>query len=171
MRPQRVAGLVALVSGSLLLLGAIVAPFAPDVFAPSGGASWSSGMGPGHMAGMPMGMGMMGPAHMGAGMMGGWRSGGGAPLADAPTVTVTAREFGFSPATLTLPSGPVNVRLVNEGSLWHDLTVAPLALSIGAAPGSAQTYGYPSLAPGTYTAICTVPGHAEAGMRLVVTVR
>ena len=53
MRPQRVAGLVALVSGSLLLLGAVVAACAPGAFAPSGVASWSSGMGPGHMAMTP----------------------------------------------------------------------------------------------------------------------
>lgn len=128
---------------------------------PSSGAGWF-GMGPG----------MMGAGHMG------WAGGQArsaapteAPITGAPAVRVTAADLRFEPAEIRLPSGtPVNLTLANSGRLPHDLTIPKLAIQVVAAAGETRTAGLRDLAPGRYDAYCGVPGHADAGMRMIVVV-
>lgn len=140
-----VAGLVLVAAG---LLGV-------SSLAPSGGWSWGMHGGP---------------------MMGWWSSGttgavGAGPVPDAPTVEVVATEFGFSPDRLTLPAGEtVNLTLVNQGRLLHDLTIPGLDVRIVAGPGDTATAGVVLEEPGEYPFLCTVPGHSEAGMTGVLVV-
>ena len=86
MRAQRIAGLVALTSGSLLVLALVVSAFAgPTALAnTSSGASWP--MGPGMMGADHMGNGMVG---MGPGMMGFGSSGPAAAGTPATMSTAT----------------------------------------------------------------------------------
>lgn len=105
----------------------------------------------------------------------GWRSADGsasAPVPGAPTFEVTATDLQFDPTTLTITAGvPVNLTLVNDGKAFHDLTIPSLDFMLDAEPGERTTGSLTVDAPGTYEWVCSVPGHAQAGMRGNLTVR
>ncbi len=96
---------------------------------------------------------------------GGYASPSAAPIPGAPEVVIGATEFSFEPSTVEVPTGkPVNLTLVNDGSTVHNLTIPALGVSVVAGPGQRATVGFVAPAPGTYQIVCTIPGHAEAGM-------
>lgn len=121
------------------------------------------------LAGPGIGFGWMGPMH-GGGYPdccgpGGNSSPSAAPIPGAPEVVVSATEFSFEPATIEVPAGQsVNLTLVNEGSTVHDLTIPALGVRVVAGPGQRATVGFLAPAPGKYEFLCTIPGHADAGM-------
>jgi uncharacterized cupredoxin-like copper-binding protein len=87
------------------------------------------------------------------------------PLPDVTELTLDASEFGFSPPMLTVDQDtPVNLTLVNTGSLIHDLTIPELGFRIVANPGERATGGLVPDRLGSYTFECSIPGHAQAGM-------
>ena len=106
-------------------------------------------------------------------------SGGGeAPTAaasasavDAPgEVSVDIDEMDVRPGDLTVAAGG-SVEVVNVGAIPHDLVVE--GADVGTPmldPGEAHTFATGELEPGTYTVICTVPGHRDAGMEGTLTV-
>lgn len=171
MRAQRIAGLVALTSGSLLVLALVVAAFTgPTALAnTSSGASWP--MGPGMMGADHMRNGSMG---MGQGMMGFGSSGPTATaIPGAPEARVQAANFSFSPNEIRLPKGAdLNLKFTNAAntSVVHDFTLPALGIHIAADPGETKTVGLRGLAAGRYDAYCSVPGHADLGMRATVIV-
>lgn len=83
----------------------------------------------------------------------------------AREITVVADEYGFSPSRIEVPSGEaVNITLVNEGDLPHDLTISSLDFQLVADPDS-RSVGSLTLEQGDEVSFeCTVPGHAQAGM-------
>lgn len=89
-----------------------------------------------------------------------------APVPGGVDVRVTASEMRFDPATITATAGtPLNLTLVNDGRLLHDLTVPDLGFVLVAEPGERASGGVTPEEPGTYELLCSVPGHAGAGMR------
>lgn len=118
-----------------------------------------------------------------------------------PTATqslaVTAKEFGFAPAQLTVTSGqPVELSFQNTGAVEHDwsvreidLTGTPIAteatggghmtgdahdapeLHVAAGPGGQGKLTFTPSKAGTYEVLCTVAGHKEAGMVGTLTVK
>ena len=168
---RQASGWVTLVSGGLLMVGLV----AGSVMASLGGtAATASGwtvMGPGMMPGTGM-MPMMGGAGMRAMMPGfGGTFATDGPIAGAIEVRVEAQNFSFHPSEIRLPKEhPVNVTLVNTTAVLHDLTVPSLRIHLVAAPGTTRTVGVPSIPPGHYVAYCSVPGHADAGMRATLAV-
>lgn len=171
---QRIAGFTALVSGLLLVLAvlgtAIVGTTGTLGNLPSAG--WQ--MGPGMMGPQMMGGGHMGPGMMDPGMMGFGASGPAATaIPGATEVRVQAANFSFTPSEIRLPKGAdVNLTLVNPGTtgVVHDLTVPALGIHLVANAGETRTVGLRGLAAGRYDAYCSVPGHAELGMRATVVV-
>lgn len=87
------------------------------------------------------------------------------PVPGAPVVEVEATEFGFQPERLVIDAGEtVNLTLINRGGLLHDLTIPELDIQLVAGPGETATAGLETLEAGEYQMLCTVPGHADAGM-------
>jgi Cu+-exporting ATPase len=86
--------------------------------------------------------------------------------ASAVRVDVAARDVRFEPDAITVPSGSwVVIALRNEDPIFHDLEVEGLAnVDVGARPGQTASIRVRLDRPGTYDFLCTVPGHAEAGM-------
>jgi P-type Cu+ transporter len=86
--------------------------------------------------------------------------------AGAEHVTVVAREARFQPADVTIPAGrTVVLTFRNEDPVFHDWEVEGLAnVDAGARPGQTQRLRFRIDEPGSYRIVCTVPGHAEAGM-------
>lgn len=174
MTAQRIAGTIAAISAASLVALAIVATFLGPALAGTTATAMGPGMmtggagmmgGPGMMGGA-MGHGMMGPGHMGYGTQG-----ASAPIAGAPTVTVTATEFRVSPTEITLASDRANLALKNDGAVLHDLTIPALGVHVVAGPGQTTTVGLRDIPAGRYDGYCSVAGHAELGMRISVVVQ
>ncbi len=93
--------------------------------------------------------------------------GGTLQLAASPT------DLAFDASSLTSKPGKVTIDFDNPAALEHNVAIEQdgkeLATSETITEG--KTSVSVGLAPGTYTFLCTVPGHAEAGMEGVLTVR
>jgi len=93
-------------------------------------------------------------------------------------VEIVLADLRFSPNQLSAKVGvPLTVRLVNRGLERHDLNFPSLHMpglegveSI-LAPGETRTVTLQFDQPGEHTFICTLPGHAAAGMTGAVIVR
>jgi uncharacterized cupredoxin-like copper-binding protein len=95
----------------------------------------------------------------------------GSSVAAGPigTIEVHAFDLGFKPAEVAVAAaGEYDVKFVNDGGVLHDLTFAD-GTKVGAEGGKTAT-GTVTIPAGGLTFICSVPGHADAGMRGSVTV-
>jgi uncharacterized cupredoxin-like copper-binding protein len=91
----------------------------------------------------------------------------------ATAVSVTAgkpSEFRFALSKKTVPKGSVTFRVVNRGTVSHDFKIAGKRTKL-IPKGKSTTLTVKLLKAGKYKFLCTVPGHAAAGMRGVLTVR
>jgi Cu+-exporting ATPase len=86
--------------------------------------------------------------------------------AGAARIDVVARDVRFAPDRIHAPAGQfVVLTLRNEDPVFHDLEVEGLAnVDVAARPGQVGRLRVRIDQPGEYRFICTVPGHAEAGM-------
>jgi uncharacterized cupredoxin-like copper-binding protein len=95
----------------------------------------------------------------------------GSSVAAGPigTIEVHAFDLGFKPAEVAVAAaGEYDVKFVNDGGVLHDLTFAD-GTKVSAEGGKTAT-GSVTVPTGGLTFICSVPGHADAGMRGSVTV-
>jgi nitrite reductase (NO-forming) len=84
-------------------------------------------------------------------------------------ITIKAFDLGFDPATVDVAkAGTYTVMFHNTGAVGHDLTFAD-GTKIAAEPGQMAT-GTVTIPAGGTTFLCSVPGHAAAGMTGTVTV-
>ena len=104
--------------------------------------------------------------------------------AKVTTVTVTAgkpSEFKFVLSAKSVKSGVIVFKVTNKGNLPHDFTLCsgrnkPLANSCKGrgtpqiSPGQSNTLRVTNILAGTYEYLCTVPGHAAAGMKGLIKV-
>jgi len=81
------------------------------------------------------------------------------------TIKVTAREFSYTLSRKTVPLG-ATVRFVvrNVGDLPHDFVIAKRRTRL-LAPRTSQTLTVKFPKAGTFTFLCSVPGHAKVGMK------
>lgn len=81
-------------------------------------------------------------------------------------------KIAFDTTSLTSKPGKVTIDLTNPSALEHDVAIEQngkvIAKSELVAEGKTSVTA--NLAAGTYTFLCTVPGHAEAGMEGTLTV-
>ena len=86
--------------------------------------------------------------------------------AGAMHATVVARDARFEPPDITVLEGrTVVLSFRNDDPVFHDWEVEGLAnVDAGARPGQTQRIRFRIDEPGTYRIVCTVPGHADAGM-------
>lgn len=93
--------------------------------------------------------------------------GGTLQLAASPT------KIAFDKTSLTSKPGKVTIDFDNPAPLEHDVAIEQngkiIAVSETIAEGKTSVTA--NLAPGTYRFLCTIPGHAEAGMEGVLRVR
>jgi plastocyanin len=82
-------------------------------------------------------------------------------------------DLAFDTTSLTSKPGKVTIDLDNPAALEHNVAIEQDGKEIAASETIAEgkTSVSADLAPGTYTFLCTVPGHAEAGMEGTLTVK
>ena len=91
-------------------------------------------------------------------------------------VAVSMYDMGFKLSKSALPRGTAVFRTINDGAVEHDFSIKGLATPTGLGTpilGSGQraTLTVRFAKSGRYTYICTVPGHAAAGMKGKLTVK
>lgn len=85
------------------------------------------------------------------------------------TIEVRAFDIGFEPGTIDVGEpGRYTVTFVNDGAVLHDLTFADGTVLLAEAGQTAT--GEVTVPEGGMTFLCSVPGHADAGMTGSVTV-
>jgi uncharacterized cupredoxin-like copper-binding protein len=89
--------------------------------------------------------------------------------ATGTSVTVTATEFHFKLSKTSVPHGSVTFTLVNKGKLAHDFKIAGKKTAL-VKPGKSVKLTV-TLKKGKAAYLCTVPGHAAAGMKGSLTVK
>jgi uncharacterized cupredoxin-like copper-binding protein len=85
------------------------------------------------------------------------------------TITVKASEFKFRLSSTSVAHGTVTFNVVNQGKLPHDFKIGGKKTSL-LSPGK-STKIQVALKAGTYKYLCTVAGHAAAGMKGTLRVR
>ena len=99
---------------------------------------------------------------------------GAAASSAAQPVTVQGTDaLKFEPSTLTVKAGqPVTLTFTNSGQTVHDWSLAQGAgqpVKISAAGGQSASGTFTIDRPGTYTFICSQPGHEAGGMKGTIT--
>jgi len=118
------------------------------------------------------------------------------PDKPAGDIQATTVEYKITMPTVLKP-GKHTIGLTNDGAMPHELVLfktdlranqlptdakgevdeeSPLLKNVGdsgasLAPGGTESFPTATLTPGHYVALCNLPGHYEAGMRLNVTVQ
>jgi uncharacterized cupredoxin-like copper-binding protein len=88
----------------------------------------------------------------------------------ATTVRVSATEFKFTLSKKVVARGTVTFRVVNTGAISHDFKIAGKKTPVIAA-GKSATLKVVFRKAGKYRYLCTLPTHATAGMKGVLTVK
>jgi plastocyanin len=85
-------------------------------------------------------------------------------------LALQAASTKFSTTLLEAHPGRVTVSLANRDLFWHSFTMERLGANVDVPVGGTRSVTF-TVAPGTYIFICTIPGHASAGMRGTLVVR
>lgn len=88
-------------------------------------------------------------------------------------ITVTGSEFAFSPSAITLKKGqPAEITFKNMGAFPHNLAITDLNVKTKTIqPGEQDTVQFTPTKTGQFSFMCTVPGHADKGMKGTLTVQ
>ena len=87
--------------------------------------------------------------------------------AKATTITVTAgkpTEFHFTLSKKSAAKGAATFKIVNKGKLAHDFKIAG-KVTKKLKPGTTATLKVTFKKGGKFKYLCTLPGHAAAGMK------
>lgn len=99
--------------------------------------------------------------------------GGGGAGRDAPVIGITAVDYAFEPATLSIAPGTVTFRVENTGAQEHELEIMQGDTVVdeveGLVPGLTKEMTV-TLAPGTYRYVCRLADHEQRGMVGTLTV-
>jgi uncharacterized cupredoxin-like copper-binding protein len=93
-----------------------------------------------------------------------------ASAAASTTVRVSATEFRYKLSTSTVPRGVVTFKVRNAGHSPHDFKIAGKKTKL-LNPGASTTLRVTLTKRGRVRYLCTVAGHAQAGMKGVLTVK
>ena len=109
---------------------------------------------------------------------GGDDDGGGAKAyvqpkgASTETLSFVAKNFSFTPENASADAGIATIKLTADQGI-HDFVFdgAYSGFELEADGGGSSQSTKIDLKPGKYTFLCTVPGHAQAGMKGTLTVK
>jgi len=82
-------------------------------------------------------------------------------------ISVEGNEFAFTPSTMTVKKGqPVQLTFNNTGKYPHNLVISDLNIQTKTIqPGESDVINFTVDKVGSFPFICTIPGHADKGMK------
>jgi plastocyanin len=87
------------------------------------------------------------------------------------TINATEKDFAIALDNSSVPAGSVTFKVKNNGPSPHDIGVKELNKATDIIdPGKSGELTV-DLKAGTYTVICTIPGHEQLGMHVTLTVK
>jgi plastocyanin len=98
-----------------------------------------------------------------------------APATPVPSgvVVVEAKDFAFTPSTISVPAGAVTFSVKNVGSQEHEFEIFKGETVVneieGLVPGLSKNLTL-TLETGDYTFLCKLNGHDQLGMKGLLTV-
>jgi plastocyanin len=92
---------------------------------------------------------------------------------DTLQLAASPSDLAFDATSLTSKPGKVTIDFDNPAALEHNVAIeqGSKEIAVSETVTEGKTSVTADLEAGTYTFLCTVPGHAEAGMQGVLTVR
>lgn len=98
---------------------------------------------------------------------------GGGGAGETLDLAASPTQLAFDTKELTSKSGKVTIDFDNPAAIEHDVAIEQNGKLIAksALVSEGKTSVSAKLEPGTYTFICTVPGHAQAGMEGTLVVK
>ncbi len=99
----------------------------------------------------------------------GSQSGSSVDLSAASPIAVTVKDFALDPADVTANGSAVRLAVTNAGPTIHNVTVRDATGAVVMATknlreGESETITA-SIPAGTYTLLCTLPGHESLGIK------
>lgn len=94
----------------------------------------------------------------------------GGTSGDAGTITVSEKEWAITFPSSSIKAGKVKLVIRNEGTIEHNFVIENAGVEVDAIQPGQSKEVTAQLKPGTYTVVCNIPGHAEAGMKVTLTV-
>jgi FtsP/CotA-like multicopper oxidase with cupredoxin domain len=85
------------------------------------------------------------------------------------TVDLSLTEFAIT-GDLAVPPGQVSIRVTNDGSIPHNLSLVDGPTTPDLSPGESTILNLGEPEAGTYMLLCRVPGHESSGMTASLTV-
>lgn len=87
-------------------------------------------------------------------------------------LSASPTKIAFDTTKLSAQAGKVTIDFDNPSALEHDVAIEQdgKQIAISETIAKSKTSVSADLEPGTYTYLCTVPGHAEAGMEGTLTI-
>ncbi len=96
-----------------------------------------------------------------------------APGSAGPVVAISAYEYAFDPDHVDVEAGEVTFSVTNTGTVEHEFEILDGDRVVdeveGLVPGVTRQLTV-DLEPGTYTYVCQLAGHQQAGMQGTLTV-
>ncbi len=104
----------------------------------------------------------------GGSQQGGGQQGG---TASAATITIAEEEWKITDQPATAKAGTIKFVIKNQGTIEHNFVIKELNQEVATSiqPGQSKEATV-TLKPGTYTLVCNIPGHEEAGMHTTLKV-
>jgi len=100
---------------------------------------------------------------------------GAGPSSGGTDVQATLKEWAIELSQAEVPAGTVRFTVTNAGTMPHNLTVTQNGSTLGATstfgPAAGPQTLEVTLQPGTYTLICSLPGHAQRGQKIDLVVK
>jgi plastocyanin len=98
---------------------------------------------------------------------------GKAPAEETLELAASKTELAFDTKELSAKAGEVTIDFENPSAIGHDVAIEQNGKEIAKTEVISESSASVSanLKPGTYTFLCTVPGHATAGMEGTLTVK
>jgi plastocyanin len=86
------------------------------------------------------------------------------------TINATEKDFAIALDKSSVPAGAVTFKITNNGPSPHDIGVKELNKASDIIDPGKNGQLTVDLKAGTYTVICTIPGHEQLGMKMTLTV-
>ncbi len=167
--PALAASFIALLAAGYILAMAFVIESRKRIGARALGVAMAVGLIGLLAAGAVAGAAGMRPLAEEHGGDGGEGAGGGEVAVTEPVFV--AIDIAYESAPDVLPTGSVDVRLVNNGAIVHNVVIEELNDEvILEADGGGTDQNTVEFDAGEYTYFCDIPGHREAGMEGTLTV-
>lgn len=88
------------------------------------------------------------------------------PTGPVKTFNVSAKEFAYTPSTITVNKGDtVSVNFTNAGTTTHNFTISEFNVaSKNIGPGESDTVTFTADKSGTFNYFCSIDGHRSLGL-------